>query len=85
MARYHTTAEGNVPFTAAEEAERDAEELAYQNAKPMEDWQASMASTDAEMPRYIEDILDKIGTAGLPQEMIVRYNSKKLLRGNKPT
>ena len=26
MARFHATAEGNVPFTAEEEAERDAEE-----------------------------------------------------------
>lgn len=85
MARYHTTAEGNIPFTAAEEAERDAEELAEQNAKPMEDWQASMAATDDQMPRYIEDILDMIGTVGLAPEMIERYNSKKVLRGNKPT
>ena len=29
MTRYHTTAAGNVPFTAAEETERDAEEAAY--------------------------------------------------------
>ena len=27
--RYHTTAEGNIPFTAAEETARDAEEAAY--------------------------------------------------------
>ena len=29
MTRYHTTAAGNVPFTAAEETERDAEEAAW--------------------------------------------------------
>ena len=29
MTRYHTTAAGNIPFTAAEETERDAEEAAY--------------------------------------------------------
>ena len=29
MARFHTTSEGNVPFTAEEEAERDAEEAAF--------------------------------------------------------
>jgi hypothetical protein len=29
MARYHTTAEGNIPFTAAEETERDAEEATW--------------------------------------------------------
>lgn len=85
MARYHTTADGNVPFTAAEEAERDAEELAYQNAKPMKNWQKSMSKTDAEMPRCIEDIIDKIGTTGLAQEMIDRFNSKKTLRASKPT
>jgi hypothetical protein len=26
MARFHTTSEGNIPFTAEEEAQRDAEE-----------------------------------------------------------
>ena len=29
MSRFHTTAEGNVPFTAEEEAQRDAEEAAW--------------------------------------------------------
>ena len=27
--RYHATSEGNVPFTAEEESQRDAEELAF--------------------------------------------------------
>ena len=31
MTRYHATPEGNVPFTAEEEAQRDAEELAWSN------------------------------------------------------
>jgi hypothetical protein len=31
MTRYHTTAEGNIPFTPEEEAERDAEEMAWAN------------------------------------------------------
>jgi len=29
MTRYHATAAGNIPFTAAEEAERDTEEVAH--------------------------------------------------------
>jgi hypothetical protein len=29
MARFHTTAEGNIPFTAEEETARDAEEAAF--------------------------------------------------------
>jgi hypothetical protein len=32
MTRYHTTAAGNVPFTAAEETARDAEEAAWEAA-----------------------------------------------------
>lgn len=84
MPRFHATSKGNIPFTAAEEVERDAEELAVLDAKPMEDWKASMAATDTKMPRYIEDILDKIGTVGLPQEMIDRFDAKKALRSSKP-
>lgn len=84
MTRYHTTAAGNIPFTAAEEAARDAEELAAQNAKPMKDWEASMAATDKDMPRYAEDILDMIGTTGLNATMVDRYNTKKALRATKP-
>lgn len=84
MPRYHTTAKGNIPFTATEEAERDAEELAAQNAKPMQDWEASMAATDADMPRYIEDILDVIGTVGMNATMVDRYTAKKALRATKP-
>lgn len=33
MTRYHTTADGNIPFTAEEEAARDAEEAAAQIPK----------------------------------------------------
>jgi hypothetical protein len=29
MSRFHATAEGNIPFTAEEEAQRDAEEAAF--------------------------------------------------------
>ena len=32
MTRYHTTAEGNIPFTAEEEAEWDAMEAAHEEA-----------------------------------------------------
>ena len=34
MPRYHTTSNGNVPFTAAEETARDNEEAAWDNAAP---------------------------------------------------
>jgi len=34
MTRYHATAEGNIPFTEAEELERDVEEAAHLAAQP---------------------------------------------------
>ena len=40
MARYHTTPDGNVAFTAEEEAARDAEEKAWADGKEARDWLA---------------------------------------------
>ena len=40
MARYHTTPDGNVAFTAEEETARDAEEKAWADGKEARDWLA---------------------------------------------
>ena len=72
-------------FTAEEETARDAEELAWTNARPMEDWKIAMQGTDESMPRYAEDILD-----GMPNKLSVakitldRLQAKKDLRATKP-
>ena len=73
-----------IAFTAEEETAKDAEELAYVNAKPMEDWKSSMQGTDNGMPRYLEDLItDKFdGNAG--PNLQVRYDTKIELRGTKP-
>ena len=75
-----------IPLTQEEETARDAEELAYANAKPMEDWKADMHRSDTELlPRYAEDILD-----GMPNKLSVakitldRLQTKKDLRATKP-
>jgi hypothetical protein len=75
-----------IPLTQEEETARDAEELAYANAKPMEDWKADMHRSDTELlPRYAEDILD-----GMPNKLSVakitldRLQAKKDLRATKP-
>tara|TARA_R100001244_G_C5144146_1_gene128454 strand:+ start:563 stop:823 length:261 start_codon:yes stop_codon:yes gene_type:complete len=74
-----------MPLTDEEELARDAEELKWANAKPMEDWKASMQGTDNGMPRYAEDILD-----GMPNKLSVakitldRLQAKKDLRATKP-
>jgi len=84
MARYHGTPTGNIPFTAQEEIDRDAEELVVAQEKPMEDWLIDMQGTDYGMPRYLEDLItDKFdGNAG--PNLQVRYDTKIELRGTKP-
>ena len=84
MARNRMVDGQSIPLTPAEELDRDAEELAWANAKPMEDWKADMQRTDNGMPRYLEDLItDKFdGNAGL--NLQVRYDTKIELRGTKP-
>ena len=84
MPRHHMTSEGPVPFTAEEETERDAEELAVANAKPMEDWKESMQMTDNGMPRYLEDLITANSDFILPEKIKTRYDEKVALRATKP-
>ena len=84
MPRHHMINNVKVPFTAEEETARDAEELAWTNAKPMNDWKEVMSASDSGMPRYLEDIFNRDGTDGLPQALIDKYNTKKDLRATKP-
>jgi len=72
-----------IAFTAEEETARDAEELAYVNAKPMEDWKEVMQETDAGMPRYLEDLIT-INSLTMTPEMKVRYDAKIKIRGEQP-
>jgi hypothetical protein len=66
MARFHTTAEGNIPFTAEEEAERDAEEAAWEAGadarkatKLRTERNAKLAATDwtqaSDVPQSVKD------------------------------
>jgi hypothetical protein len=73
-----------VPFTAQEEIDKDAEELAWTNARPMNNWKEALSALDSGMPRYLEDIFNRDGTDGLPQVLIDKYNIKKDLRATKP-
>jgi len=69
MARFHTTAEGNIPFTAEEEAARDAEEAQWATE------QAALARTKYQRDRATEypaigDQLDALFHAGVfPADM----------------
>jgi hypothetical protein len=77
MARFHTTAEGNIPFTAEEEAARDAEEAqwaAEQAALALTKYQRDRA---AEYPA-IGDQLDALFHAGVfPADMAAALQAVK--------
>jgi len=66
MARFHTTAEGNIPFTAEEEAIRDAEEAAWdagandrKAAEVRQERNKKLTATDwtqtADVPQAVKD------------------------------
>jgi hypothetical protein len=60
MTRYHTTPEGNIPFTAEEEAERDAEEAQWEIEKSERAkiaYKANRASEYPPMADYLDGIV----------------------------
>ena len=74
-----------VDFTQEEEIARDAEELAWANEKPMNDWKSSMQETDSGMSRTMEDILDGMpDKSGVAQITLDKLQVKKDLRATKP-
>ena len=77
MPNYHTTSEGNVPFTAEEEVERAAEKAAYALK------QAELATTQYQRDRAKEyppigDQLDALFKAGaFPADMAATLQAVK--------
>ena len=60
MPRHHMTAEGSVPFTAAEEAARDAEEAAFaaeQAAHAATEYQRQRAAEYPPMADYVDGVV----------------------------
>jgi hypothetical protein len=77
MTRYHATAEGQIPFTAEEEAERDAEEAQYLAQQIEEAKIAYKAKRAAEYPS-IGDQLDALFKAGVfPADMAAAIQAVK--------
>jgi len=73
-----------ISLTPEEETVRDAEELAYANAKPMNDWMESMQGTDSGMPRYLEDLITDNPDFNIHEKIKTRYDEKVALRATKP-
>ena len=84
MARHQMIDGVKVDFTPEEETARDAEELAWANTKPMEDWKVSMQGTDNGMPRYLEDLITDNSNLIIHENMKTRYDEKIALRATKP-
>ena len=84
MARFHKINGERVQFTPEEETARDAEELAWANAKPMNDWKESISALDPGMPRFLEDLITSNASLVIPTEMKERYDAKIKIRGEKP-
>ena len=84
MPRHHMINNVKVLFTAEEETARDAEELAWTNAKPMNDWKEVMSASDSGMPRYLEDLITDNPSLTIHEKMKTRYDEKVALRATKP-
>ena len=85
MARTRNENGVEIPLTPEEEIARDAEELEWANAKPMNDWKFSMQETDSGMPRYLEDHITDGHDGDAGNEFLqVKYDAKIKLRATKP-
>lgn len=87
MARMKCVNGEHIPMTAEEEAERDAEELKWEQDKPLRDKQAvqiQLANSDAGLVRVVEDIykvLTPEQKAGIPAQSVQKINDRLALRG----
>lgn len=63
--------------------ERAAEDAAWASTKKAREKQDRLSALDAQMPRYVEDIIEAMdaGTrARLAQETLAKYQEKKTMR-----
>jgi hypothetical protein len=66
MARFHATAEGNIPFTAEEELKWDAQETAAAQELPKKEIKAKIAALEASItPRRQREAILAIDTTWL--------------------
>ena len=84
MSRFHNVNGEKIPFTQAEEDQRDAEEATYEANKPTKFWKQKMIHSDGKMPRSLEDIWDHLDIENAPQVTQDLHAAKKTLRGEKP-
>jgi hypothetical protein len=66
MARFHATAEGNIPFTAEEELEWDAQETTFAQELPKTEIKAKIAALETSItPRRQREAILSIDTTWL--------------------
>ena len=82
--------DGVIVAQSDDEKQRIADRWNADNAKeaaerPMREWLERMNAADhSEMPRWAEEVIEKIGTAGLSDVTVGKYEAKLALRGDKP-
>jgi hypothetical protein len=80
----------DIPYTAEEEAARDAEEADIAVAKPMQDWDAEMQASDtimvAGLARTLEEFFDTNPAilAKKPQSFKDNHAARKKIRARRP-
>ena len=84
MSRFHTTPDGDVPFTPEEEIARELEESGAIAAKPMNAWMQDIQATDSSCPRWFEDYVTENSVALAPGKSKDSYDAKVQLRSEKP-
>lgn len=76
-----------VPMSAEEIAQRQAEEQAWSDGEQDREWEDKIKATDAKIPRYVEDIIDALDAptkAKINKLTIDLYEEKKTIRAQKP-
>lgn len=76
---------GRVDMTQEEIDAKLADEKQRKDAEPLIVWENEMKKSDRDMPRAMEDLIDKVGTDGLARETVDKYNAKKIKRAERPT
>jgi len=82
--RTRNTNKGYILLTQAEISKEDAATAKALAEAPMREWEQSMQDSDAELPRWAEDMITAYGTAMLSAETKKKYDDKRALRASKP-
>ena len=85
MAKTYTTADITDDRPLADKEKIVADWNAFETGRAMREWKAKMLESDTLLPRFAEDIIDKLGADGLATDTAEKAAAKKALRATKPS